>query len=711
VVVPQKAHIGVLKVLEKAGLQVDIIGGTSIGSIVGGLYASGYSAAQLEHMVLNQDWVYLLTDKLDRNNLSVKEKEDYDKYLISFPFQDWKVKLPSGLGSGQNISLLLSQLLLPVDSISDFSKLPIPFLCVATNIVTAEEVILEHGYLPDAIRASMAIPTIFTPVEIDGQLLVDGGLLNNFPVDRVIENGADFIVGVNLGVKDYTKEELNNLATVLEQAFFFQGYNHNNCNKTLCNILIQPDIPPNSAASFSNTAQLIRAGEEAAMLHFDELKALADSINLLRKNKYVQKIVQVDSIYIESMKFEGLENVPASFVRGKLRLNIPGKISVKDLNIAIERAYGTQFFDKITYKLLPGHGPSEIIIIRVVEKTDDLLRFSARYDSQFKTQLLLNATLRNKIIKGSKLGVDLLLGESPRFKAEYRINTGWQYPEALQILKRNNLGWWPDLGFQFDSRTYEFYYYNQDMLTSTYKYSYFTSSLFASTSITNALYFEIGGSYDVTHFNAILSSTKQKFNHDFFKFYGLIKQDTYNNYNFPTKGSLVTANIESVYDPGSKVYHYKPVLRWIIKAETAFPTGKKLTFIPRLNTGMVYGDSIPVDYNIYVGGSYKFGDNQENAFQFHGLKFMQKSANAAIVAGLKIQYQIFKDHFIKIEGNLGNIANRWEELFINKDLKLLTGIGIGYGYYSFIGPIELGVYTNSFANGQVVSFFNLGFWF
>jgi NTE family protein len=706
------AHIGVLKVIEKAGLHVDIIGGTSMGSIIGGLYACGYSAAQLEKIVLNQDWLFLLTDQLQRLNLSVKEKEEYDKYLISFPFENGKVKLPSGIGSGQNISLLLSQLTLPVDTINDFSKLPVPFFCIATDIVNAQEVILDHGYLPDAIRASMAIPTIFTPVEIDGHLLVDGGLVNNFPVDRAIDKGANIIIGVNLGVRERTKEELNNLTSVLEQSVFFQAYSRNNCNKTLCDILIQPDIAPNSAASFSNTAQLIKAGEDAAMLHFEELKELADSIKLLQNKNYIHKIIPVDSLDIISIQFEGLNLVPANFLRAKLRLDIPDKVSVKDLNEAIERAYGTQFFEKVTYKLQPaGVGSSVKLYIRVVEKTSEVLRFSARYDSQFKTQILLNGTFRNKLIKGSKLSIDLLLGESPRFRTEYRINTGWKYPEAIKILKAKNLGWFPDMGFQFDSRTYDFYGYNKDTLTSTYKYSYFTSSIFISTTVTNSLYFELGGSYDITHFNAIIASGKQKVNHDFFKFYGLIKQDTYNNYNFPTKGSLVTANLESMNDPGTQTYNYKPFFRWIFKAETTIPAGSKMTFIPRINTGMVYGDSIPVDYDLYVGGSYRFGETQENLFQFHGLKFLQKSSNAAFIAGLKIQYQVIKDHYVMIEANTGKIGDVWEDLFLSQDIKFLTGAGIEYGYDSFIGPIILGIYTNSFYGGQVISFFNLGFWF
>jgi NTE family protein len=704
------AHIGVLKVIEKAGLPIDIVAGTSIGGIVGGLYACGYTASDLEKMALTQNWMYLLTDQFQRKNLSVKEKEDYDKYMISFPVQDWKIKLPSGFGAGQNVSQLLSKMALPVAYIDDFQQLPRPFVCIATDIVTGDEVVLDHGYLPDAIRASMAIPTFFTPVEIEGHLLVDGGLVNNFPVDRVIERGADIVIGVNLGTKEYTKDELKNMATVLEQAIFFQSKDRKNNSNELCNILISPDVFPYNAGSFTNAAELIKIGEESAMQQFDELKALADSLRNIYQFNSIPKVKTVDSIKIESLQFEGLNNVPASVLRSRLRLNVPGKIAVTDMNEAIERAYGTQFFEKITYKLQKGKN-AEILIIRVIEKSNDLLRFSARYDSQYKTQLLLNLTLRNKLIKGSKFIVDFHLGDSPRFLAEYRINTGWRYPEALQILNRKNLGWFPDLGILFDSRTYDVYRYNNSDIVATYRYSYLTSSFFASTTITNALYFETGARYEITHLSAVVSTEEQKVSHDFFKFYGLLKQDTYNNYSFPNRGSLVIASIESIVDPGSKIYHYKPIFRWLLKAEKTVSAGDKLIFIPRINTGMVYGDSIPNDQFLYIGGSYKFNDDRGNAFQFHGLRFMQEYAEAAMVVGLKVQYQLVKDHYIMLEGNAGRAASRWEDIFMDEENKILTGQGIGYGYNSLIGPIEVGVYTSEISNWKWIVFFSLGYWF
>lgn len=704
------AHIGVLKIIEKAGLPIDMIAGTSIGSIIGGLYACGYTASDIEKMSIEQDWMYLLTDQIERRNLSVKEKEDYDKYLISFPVDQWKVKLPSGLGAGQNVSLLLSERTLPVDHIEDFGDLQRPFICIATDVVTGDEVVLDHGYLPDAIRASMAIPTVFTPVEIDGKLLVDGGLVNNFPVDRMVEKGADIIIGVNVGGKDYTKEELKNMATVLEQVIFFQSKDRKNNSKELCNVLISPDFYPYNAGSFTNAAELIKIGEEYGMQHFDELKAIADSINQFRDSPKIKPVHMFDSVKIDAIHFEGLNHVPPSFLRSKLRIITPLKISVADMNEAIERAYGTQFFEKITYKF-ERTNDADILVVRVIEKSVDQLRFSARYDSQYKTSLLLNLTLRNKLIKGSKISLDFQLGDSPRFTAEYRINTGWRYPEKLQVMKYKNLGWFPDLGLAFDSRSFDIYRYDSTEIIATYRYSYLTSSIFASSIITNAIYFETGASYDLSQFNAVVSTQERKVSHDFFKFYGLLKQDTYDDYNFPNRGALVIASFESLIDPGSKIYHYKPVFRWVLKAETAIPAGHKLTFLPRINTGMVYGDSIPPDQFLYVGGSYRYIDDRGNFFRFHGLRFMQQYAEAALVVGMKAQLQFVKDHFIFLEGNVGKTSSKWEDFLIYDTKYMLTGEGVGYGYNSIIGPIEVGFYTSEVNNWKWLVFFNLGYWF
>jgi len=688
------AHIGVLKVLEKAGLPIDMVGGTSMGSIVGGLYAAGYSAGEIEKIVLSQDWTALLTDQVQRSSLSVVEKEDYDKYLISVPFKGKKILLPSGLGAGQNVSLLLSQLTFPVDEITDFSKLPRPFFCIATNIVSGEEVLLDKGYLPDAIRASMAIPTIFTPVEIDGQLLVDGGLVNGFPTDRMVERGADIVIGVNLGLKEYNTDDLKSLAAVLEQSIFIHAKTLNKQNQKLCRVLIAPDVYTSNAASFSNAAALIKIGEDAAMSHFDELKALADSIKLIRNNYPSPCIHGVDSIYVEAMQFEGLNSVPQNFLEAKFNFSIPGKLSVKALNDAIQRAYGTQFFEKISYKLTPVSGDHTILVIRVQEKNIDLLRLGVRYDSQFKTQLLLNATFRNKLIKGSKLKLDLQLGEFPRFEADYRIITGWRARNLLILPRKSKFRWFPGFGMHIDARTFETYSYDHEMLTSNYKYTYLNTSIYASSGFTNAFYFETGLSFDATKYNVIYSQDMRSATNDLFKIYALIKQDSYDHVDFPRKGSSIIVEFDANEDPGIRDYSYNPFYRLILKAETAIPIGKKLTFLPRINTGIVRGDSIPPDSYMFMGGSYEFGAETNGLFQFNGLRFMQLQGRAAIVVGLKAQLEFIHNHYLLVEGNAGNIGDVWENLILATNAKIYKGAGISYGYNSFIGPLKIGFYKS-----------------
>ena len=177
------AHVAVLKVLEEAGVRVDYIGGTSMGAIVGALYASGYNASQLDSILKTIDYNKILRDELPRKAKPFYEKETGEKYTLTLPIKDKKVGIPAALSGGQSVLNLLTKLLQHVDHISDFSKLPIPFVCVATNLETGKQVVLDRGFLPEAVKASGSFPTLLAPVEIDGKILSDGGIVNNFPVD------------------------------------------------------------------------------------------------------------------------------------------------------------------------------------------------------------------------------------------------------------------------------------------------------------------------------------------------------------------------------------------------------------------------------------------------------------------------------------------------------------------------------------------------
>ncbi|MCB0732483.1 MAG: patatin-like phospholipase family protein, partial [Ignavibacteriae bacterium] len=249
------AHIGVLEVLEKEGIPVDYIVGTSIGSIMGALYSIGYNSEQLKEFARSQEWIDLLSDYLSREYRNAYEKNEIDRYLVSFNLSEDKgVSLSAGIVQGQNVMNTLCRLTAKYHDIDDFSKLPIPFACVAADIASGDEVVLKKGYLPEAIFASMSLPTIFAPTEIDGKLLVDGGIINNYPVDVAKEMGADIIIGVDIQTKPLKKEEIVELTDILGQMFSYMGYEKYKENKEQSDILIEPDISGYSTASFSNEA-------------------------------------------------------------------------------------------------------------------------------------------------------------------------------------------------------------------------------------------------------------------------------------------------------------------------------------------------------------------------------------------------------------------------------------------------------------------------
>ena len=220
------AHIGVLKVLEEAGIPIDYVAGTSMGAIVGGLYSIGYTPAEIDTMVLEQDWTMLLSDRIKRNSLTFPEKENSERYILSLPFgKEKKDRVIQGMIKGQNLMNLFSNLTIGYHDSVDFQKFNIPFACVAVDAVDGKDYVFRKGSLPLAMRASMAIPAVFAPVRLDSMVLIDGGLNDNFPVDVARQMGADIIIGVDLGTSDLKKlEALNTNGKEVGQIISLHGY-------------------------------------------------------------------------------------------------------------------------------------------------------------------------------------------------------------------------------------------------------------------------------------------------------------------------------------------------------------------------------------------------------------------------------------------------------------------------------------------------------
>jgi NTE family protein len=689
------AHIGVLKVLEEVGIPIDYIAGTSMGSIVGGLYACGYSAKRIEYITKGTDWNKMLLDEISRRNISIIEKDDYGRYVGEFPIVKGRVTLPQALVDGQKVSMFLSHYTWPVHYITDFDKLPIPFRCIATDIENVKPVILKSGFLPDAIRASMAIPTFFSPIEMDGLLLVDGGIVRNFPVQDAREMGADIIIGVEVSASLYTKSQLNSAFRIMDQASSFQASISNAEQRKKCDILIRPDIENYNMFSFENIDTLIMLGEKAARKMMPELQALADSLkkyNLPTKRPSRPK--ELDSIYIKHIQVEGLNKVSKGLVMGNFELRDTGWITLNELEHGIERIYGTRFFERVNYKIDPYENGS-ILTIRLKEQPYNFFKFSLHYDQNLKSAILLNATYRNILGEGSRLLFDLKLGQYPAVNAQYTIHT-FIHP---------NLG----LGIttHFNSSLAKFYTPKEQLIANFNVYHYVAEIDMLST-ISNAFMIRSGGQaeyYDVSQ--EIEVNDTVNYNMSTFSWYTRFRFDTQDRTVYPNKGDFFNGEIKSVF---SSRYYTNPswaktYWRVIAIYNKVIPIAKRIVIIPALSGAFCFSKQIPFTYMNYLGGSIPY---EFNIFPFDGLKFMAVSSDNLITSSVWLRVEPWKDKFLTLKTNFARTGSNLDNLFF--DAKNYRSIGIAAGIKTIIGPVEFTLSKSSITN-QLLGEIKIGYSF
>jgi NTE family protein len=276
------AHIGVLKVLEEQHVPIDAIAGTSMGAVVGGLYASGLSAREIEAIMTSLNWQEAFRDLPPREDLTLRRKQEDQNFLVKFPLgiRGGKVLLPKGLIQGQRLNQILRRLTLPVARITNFDELPTPFRALATDLETGDAVKMDSGDLTSAMRASMSAPGVFSPVERDGRLLVDGGISENLPVDIARAMGVDILIVVDVGSPLLTREKLNSVPVISNQmiAILIQRNSREQLEKLKPNdVLIAPALGDTSSFDFGNVKRVIAVGERAARASVERLAALAMS--------------------------------------------------------------------------------------------------------------------------------------------------------------------------------------------------------------------------------------------------------------------------------------------------------------------------------------------------------------------------------------------------------------------------------------------------
>lgn len=412
------AHIGVIKYLEEIGIQPDIITGTSMGAVIGGLYAMGYTSDQLEEIASSRDWDMIMSNKTPLNEIAPIEKPFHERIPLSLYWKNDSFKLPAGIIRGQRLDIMLSSLFIGSYSVNNFDELFIPFRCVAVDLEDGSVDVFGNGYLADAIRASMAIPSVFPPKEINGTLYVDGGLIRNFPVAEAKDLGADIVIGVYVGSMKTNRNDLISIVDILEQSAFMGSMLDSEVQSENLDVLIKPRVKKMGKFDFYNWESFVEKGYQAAELHHEELQKikgqkLNPTFRICEDDCLTADSITIDQIYISNQN-----KIVKRLIEQKLRGLSEEKICITDLEKSLALIYGTKNFSKTSYSF------------EIVDSTIQLNLYADEVDpyniglslnrfKRYNSAVILNAEARNKLGRLSNVRVDARISENAGLQFQY----------------------------------------------------------------------------------------------------------------------------------------------------------------------------------------------------------------------------------------------------------------------------------------------------
>lgn len=726
------AHIPLLQKLDSLGIVPDLVVGNSMGSVVGGLYAMGYSGDSIANMTKGINWERLIGGRVEMQNVSVEEKTEFNRYLVEFDWIDGQIKLGKYLLNDQNIRQYIATLTYPSYTIDDFDKLQIPFRAVTTDIVNGKEVVLDSGSLAFAIRASMSIPGVFSAVPYKDILLVDGGLLNNFPVDVAKNLDADIIIGSDVGDGMMNKEKLESIPSLLFQTGMLSSHLKNPSNRALCSILIDHTKHLTfSTGDFQKGEQIYEEGKLAVADNLSKLVALSD-----RLKKFNQRKVQLpsieDKIILDTIVYNKIGKTNLALVKARTNLETNKVYTRQEIVDGINRAMGTTIFSQITFEPLI-KGDKLGLQLNGFERSKHEVKGSLHYDTYHGVGVIVNYTGRNILGAASRLLFSLDIAEQPRFRIQNQKNFGgdrnwwWRTEMVGQRLKQQVYTSGEKVN---DMRDRYFYFDNQINRNITSMTSYVGFSLnYQNTNLKptvdprlNENIFKLR-SYA---FNAIQFNAHYIYN-------------TFNDAFFATKGASLKASIgKSIYNDINVQFSDANVaqekgstsnyIKFGFNYEKRFPLNNSATAIIGASGNFIVLDRSKKNdvsfTNFGLGAKYFLGGNLLNPrsdnYILPGLNEGELTVSQFTKLNLGIQYNFktslyviphldfatvgFKDinDYYK---NIFNAKGQWQN---SDEVSFLLSSGVTLGYNSILGPIS---FDFSWVNDveKIRLFFGVGF--
>lgn len=740
------AHVGVLKVLEELEIPVDMICGTSMGGLVGGLYSMGYPAAKLDSLLRAQDWDVTLTDKVAPYYISYATKDYQSKYLFAIPFhyekpaaknkkQTKEVRyrnrrndlnldadagdlntqvgvstlassLPSGYVYGFNVNNLISSLTVGYQDDISFTDLPIPYFAVASDMVSCKAKYWGDGSVKSAIRSTMSIPGMFDPVWTEDLVLVDGGTRNNFPVDLARTMGADYVIGVELSTTAPDYSEVNNLGNILMQFIKMLGQDAFDKNKPEVDVFIKPDLDGYNMLSFNPVAidTMINRGYVAAKAHIQELMDIKYMMNGAgpRLNSHPAVDISETPVSLSSIEFAGLTNAESRILMRKIKSDVGRTVTKENLDVAMQKLQATQAFESITYSLYGDQEPYRLVFDGV---KGPVHRVGAglRVDNQEWASILLNIGLNSNKLKGSKLDLESCINKNFYTTLHYSLDLP-QLPTLNADVKyfTNDLDYYSDAAdILFNTA---FNGYKEAVYFSNIKWTAFDMKVGVQSThfntkklMGNGLY--TGGSGMRTGDKYLTGTVQSAFINS--TIYTL--DDPY----YPTRGMNMRINAEwplyySCYEDGQSK---GPVAS--IDYSQVYGHGKAVSLVTDLHARSILGKTPAFHYGNFIGGALA-GRYWDQQIPFVGTNRVYAAERQIAAGNLELRVRPFKNFYLSALGGAFITSDRVLDIFDADKTTFAYGYGGQLGYNTIVGPIRARVTWSSLFK-EVEYYISLGF--
>lgn len=747
------AHIGVLKYIEQEGIPIDYIAGTSMGAVVGGMYALGYSADEILDVISSVDWERLISNNVDRKKISFRNKQEKGSHIISVPFsmksrqedirsRSFRNSLPDGIISGDNLINLFNSLSVGYSDSISFNKLQTPFICIATNMMNGKADVLDRGVLTKAMRASMAIPILFDPIKIGDTLYADGGLVSNFPADQCRAMGADYIIGVSMspGLEDNPNKLTSLLTQVKQLKEIITDKEFENYHKK-CDIFISPDLRGVGMLSFNaeSIARVTQSGYDAALAQDANFKALKEEVLIdaaedqLLHNPNHKKVVNIlhNKVRISKIELMGVDKSIEKWMRRACTVHIGDTVGKAEIDESVSIYYGTGSFESITYTLHEDANTPDGYILKFnfVDKPAHNFGLGFRFDSQDMLSVLLHIGVNNNRMSGFKSDLDAKLGGNQWLKLNL------SYGHLL----------YPRVNFAYHFRNSELDVYDMDKLEMNTKFLQHKFRLYLSENYSRT--FSIGGGVEAEFYTPrkVMYSLNDVSDLDYKSVntlgaFAFLQFDNLNRTRFATKG--VKGNVNFTWRDvtfNSKGMNALQLGSVVFGFESYVPIIKdRLVIVPQLYGSFLFGQGArngakegwnpifqgPVpcypSMNNFLGGA-EMGRYIDQHLPFIGLNKPSFTFNNLAIVRADIRTRVYKNHYLTAMFNYGRSAIDMSNFFKQSNTLLWSelydynasnwwGGGIRYSIDTKVGPLNFDISTSNISK-SVNLYFSFGYYF